>query len=721
MRLAAYVLMNAFCLFAASAAPVEARAGSPTAGAEDRFGWMDAGGPRFTDWVRKQDQTTRHELAMQSGYSTLAAEVTGLSGHGHSHMGILLTRIGDVLFYERRLTDAGPVDLFFKRLPDGPETLLLDPIKASGQAETSIQTYTPSPDGRFVAIALTDHGSEEAVVRVLSVSSRSLLPEIIDRARFAVPEWDPDGTSFYYDRLQQPFPGMTPAKRFEHQTIYRHVIRTNPIADRPVFSIDRDHEEVGSSSFPSVMIPAGSPWAFVTVNSGVSREGAWWVAPVASLSRSVRPHWAHLAGSDEKLVQTPDLSGRPAVIDGHAYFISFKNAPLSRLVEIDLRKPGGHFTPVLPQGDGLLQTMTVARDGIYLAYDRAGSYRIVRYDPRSGQSSPVQVPFDGSLTEATADPRRDGEICTFTGWARPPQTYRIEKALQAIPLTVGEALDYDASPYVSEQIEARAMDGTFVPVSLLHRRDLRRSGTAPALVTGYGAYGGVLDASFMPWTFPFLDRGAVLATVHARGGGEFGEPWHLAGQKRNKPNTWRDFIAGVEALEAAGWTGPGRVTGWGASAGGIMISRAMTERPDLFAGAVMEAPLVDMIQFEQSEGGPSNTTEFGSVNNPDERQDLLEMSGYQHVVDGVRYPATLVIIGMNDHRVPPVTGAKMVARMQAAQVAGGPPIRLWASYDMGHGPGLDQALTNQMHTGILAFTLQAATRSISARVGASAR
>ncbi|NPD70184.1 S9 family peptidase (plasmid) [Lichenicola cladoniae] len=488
-----------------------------------------------------------------------------------------------------------------------------------------------------------------------------------------------------------------------------------------MFSIDHDHDEVGPSSFPLVMIPAGSPWAFIAVNSGVSREGAWWVAPVVSLSRPGGPHWVHLAGTDEKLVQTSDLSGRPAVVDGRAYFISFRNAPLSQLVSIDLRQAGGRFAPVLPQGDGLLQTMTVARDGIYLAYDRAGSYHIVRYDPATGRADPVQVPFDGSQVGATADPRRNGEICVFEGWAKPPQAYQVDRSLRAAPVTIGKPLTYDTSAYMSEQIMARSTDGTLVPMSLVHRRDLRRDGTAPALVTGYGAYGGVLDAYFMPWTFPFLDRGGLLATVHARGGGEFGEPWHLAGWKQNKPNTWRDFIAGVEALEAGGWTGPGRVTGWGASAGGIMISRAITERPELFAGAVMEAPMVDMVRFEQSEGGLSNTTEFGSLADPMERRALLEMSGYQHVVDGVRYPAVLVIIGMNDHRVPPASGAKMVARMQAAQATGGPPIRLWSSDDMGHGPGLNETLTDQMDTDILAFALQAATRPVSEGIGAAAR
>ncbi|NPD70183.1 hypothetical protein HN018_27085 (plasmid) [Lichenicola cladoniae] len=185
---------------------------------------MDAGGRRLADWIQEQNRITRNAMAAQPGYATLAAEVARLSGHGHGLGGIFSTRVGDTLFYERRLTDDGPFVLFSRPLPNGPETLLLNPVRTSGQAGASIQTYTPSPDGRFVAVALTNHGSEEAVLRVLKVSSQSLLPDVIDRARFAVPEWDPDGTSFYYDRLQRPFAGMTAAERFEHQTIYRHVI-----------------------------------------------------------------------------------------------------------------------------------------------------------------------------------------------------------------------------------------------------------------------------------------------------------------------------------------------------------------------------------------------------------------------------------------------------------------------------------------------------------------
>ena len=221
------------------------------------------------------------------------------------------------------------------------------------------------------------------------------------------------------------------------------------------------------------------------------------------------------------------------------------------------------------------------------------------------------------------------------------------------------------SDIVTETVLARAQDGTAIPVSVTHRRGVRRDGSAPALVEGYGAYGISEDPVFHPQIMPFLRDGGVWAVAHVRGGGEFGEAWHLAGKGASKPNTWRDFIASVEALEAAGFTSPQRVVGFGGSAGGITIGRTVTERPDLLAGAVMWAPMVNTLRFETTEGGPGNVAEYGSVSTPDGYAALRAMDSYSHVVDGTRYPAVLITIGLNDHRVPPWMGAEMAARLQA--------------------------------------------------------
>ena len=207
---------------------------------------------------------------------------------------------------------------------------------------------------------------------------------------------------------------------------------------------------------------------------------------------------------------------------------------------------------------------------------------------------------------------------------------------------------------------------------------------------------------------PFLQRGGVWAVAHVRGGGEFGERWHRAGMQATKPNTWHDFIASVEALETAGFTSSRTVTGFGASAGGVMIGRTVTERPDLLAGAVMWAPVVNTLRVETTETGPMNTVEYGSVATPDGYRALRAMDAYSHVVDGAKYPAVLITVGLNDHRVPSWMGAEMAARLQAASRSGKPILLRVDDQGGHHVMGVSKADADAQITDMLAFVLMQA-------------
>ncbi len=228
---------------------------------------------------------------------------------------------------------------------------------------------------------------------------------------------------------------------------------------------------------------------------------------------------------------------------------------------------------------------------------------------------------------------RRGAAFSLESWVRPRDVF-MEDAGRSRSLGLAPPFPMDLSAFTAERIEATAKDGTKIPVDVVYRKGIRRDGSNPALVDAYGAYGEPVDADFRPDILSFLMQGGVIAEAHVRGGGKFGESWHLAGKGANKPNTWRDVIASVEALEQAGFTSPGRIAGMGVSAGGIMIGRTVTERPDLLAAAVMWAPMVNTLRFETTEGGPANTAEFGSLASEQGYRELKEMDAYSHVVDG---------------------------------------------------------------------------------------
>jgi prolyl oligopeptidase len=229
-------------------------------------------------------------------------------------------------------------------------------------------------------------------------------------------------------------------------------------------------------------------------------------------------------------------------------------------------------------------------------------------------------------------------------------------------------------------------DGVKVPLSIVHRRDLALDGSHPTILSGYGAYGFSAHVNFDAINLAWLERGGVLATAHVRGGGAFGKHWHHAGRKLTKPNTWKDFIACAEYLVREKYTSPAKLAGQGGSAGGILIGRAITERPDLFAAARISVGCTDMMRFETTMNGPPNVPEFGSTAKEDEFKALFAMSTLHQIKDGTRYPAVLLTHGINDPRVEPWMSAKATARFQAA-TASGKPVLFRVDYHAGHGIG----------------------------------
>ncbi len=256
---------------------------------------------------------------------------------------------------------------------------------------------------------------------------------------------------------------------------------------------------------------------------------------------------------------------------------------------------------------------------------------------------------------------------------------------------------------------ATARDGTQVPLSVVARKGLPRNGRNPALVSAYGAYQIVSSPHFSPRTLALLERGGVFATAHVRGGGEYGKRWWKGGQKLTKPNTWRDLIDCCEHLIKQRWTSKAALTIQGGSAGGITVGRALTERPDLFAGVISNVGVSNTLRAEFSQNGPPNIDEFGTVKEPDGFTGLRAMDALSHVKDGTRYPAVLLTVGMTDPRVEAWHGGKMAARLQKANRSLNP-VLLRVEFDAGHGLGSTRSQIDDERADEFAFVLWRAGR-----------
>ena len=347
-----------------------------------------------------------------------------------------------------------------------------------------------------------------------------------------------------------------------------------------------------------------------------------------------------------------------------------------------------HAAVVLPQGKAVIKGVAGAQDALYVRQLDGGISRLVRVPYSGGAPEEIALPFLGDVQLYGADPRVPGVFVMMTSWVRAPRIYRYDPDTKQLTDTGLQPLGKydDPDNVISEELKVPGYDGTMIPLSVIRRKDLALNGSNPTLMMGYGAYGITMDPGFNPRLLAWLELGGIYAVAHVRGGGEYGEEWYRAGHKLTKPNTWRDFIACGEYLVKQKYTSPSKLAGIGGSAGGILVGRAITERPDLFAAAISAVGVSDTLRVELSENGPTNIPEFGSVKTQEGFEDLYAMSSYAHVRDGTAYPAVLLTTGMNDPRVTPWETAKMTARLQAA-TSSGKPVLMRVDYEAGHGIG----------------------------------
>jgi prolyl oligopeptidase len=476
----------------------------------------------------------------------------------------------------------------------------------------------------------------------------------------------------------------TPAiEREQKSRAYLHVLGTDPDKDQPVLGYNVSPAlKVESADIPLVMTVPGSPYAFGLVAHGVQNEITLYVAPLADVRDAAAP-W-------RKLCDTEDAVTSFAVHGDDIYLLTHKDASRFKVIRTSISKPNlAGAEVVVSPGEAVIKNLTSARDALYVQLLEGGVGRLLRIPfDGNGRSEQITLPFEGAVSLSSADPRLAGTLLDMTSWTKAPRIYTYDpdtKRVADTKLQPAGPFD-DPSDIESEEVKAKAADGTMIPLSIIHKRGLKRDGSNPTLLQGYGSYGFTFDPSFDPKLLAWLERGGVAAVAHVRGGGEYGEDWHKAGMKLTKPNTWRDFIACGEYLIANGYTSSARLGGMGVSAGGITIGRALTERPDLFAAAIDAVGMSDALRIELSPNGPPNIPEFGSVKSRDGFKGLHAMSAYHHVKAGTRYPAVMLTTGMNDPRVASWEPAKMAARLQAA-TASGRPVLLRVEYKGGHGIG----------------------------------
>ena len=671
----------------------------------------DFDNPEVQAWVRGQAEHAQRTLHSIPGRAALLERVRELDTGAPFRTWVIRRWPNGDLHYKKRLASENLDKLYFRDAATGAEQLLIDPERIAPPppdgGHYALSFCVPSPDRRYVAYGVAESGSEQDVLRVLDRTTGQDLPETIDRmeADYTHPSWLPDSSGFVYSRRQLLPPDAPATERYKRSRALLHRLGTDPETDAVVFSTDVPGSAavpMTEADFPSIVLTDGSPWAIGKIKHGDTSELTLYVTPVSALGNP-EARW-------RKICDVQDEVSDFAVRGDAVYLVSAAGAPRRRILRAALKDPTAAApVVVVPQQDAVvIESISAAKDALYVELLDAGMNRVGRL-PFEVDAALERLPLPEQMSSASpfgARPDTDGVFLYAESWTRGGRTYAYDPATKKLTDTgLSPPGKFDAPQGLeSHEVLVTSHDGVKVPLSIVHRSALKLDGSNPTLVVGYGSYGISIGAGFDPTDLAWFERGGVMAVAHVRGGGELGKEWHHAGRMATKPNTWRDFIACCEYLIDKGYTSPKRLAAQGGSAGGILVGRAITERPDLFAAGIINVGCTDLLRAETTTNGVPNIQEFGSVVTRPGFKALLAMSPYHHIKDGTKYPAVLLTHGLNDPRVDAWMSAKMTARLQAA-TASKKPVFFRVDYQAGHGIGSTRAQRQEETADTWAFLM----------------
>jgi prolyl oligopeptidase len=594
----------------------------------DPYRWLENGDdPSVQKWSDEQNAFTRATLDALPDRARIRARVTELLSSPSADHFALEQKAGRLFSLEQR-PPRQQAFLVVMKSPDGvaDERVVVDPNLLDPSGKTCIDFFVASPDGKKVAVSLSAGGSEDGTVHVYDVDTGKETGDVIARVNGGTAggsvAWSGDGKHLYYTRY--PHVGeRSPEDLSFYQQIFVHDLGTPSERDR--YSLGKD--------FPRV----------AEIELEASPDGKLILARVANGDGGDFEHFLlGASGQWQRVAQLRDkIINAHFGLDGNLYLLSRFEAPRGKLLRVSPRRPAlDQAVVVVPESDAVIQRFLATRSRLYLLDLVGGPSQIRAFDARGKALGNVPILPVSAVNDLEA---LGGDDFVFRNesYLEPPAFYRYDgKTRHTSKTALFQTSPADFSDAEVTLDKCRSKDGTEVPLALVSRKGQARDGTSPTKLTGYGGYSHSSTPRFRAINRIWLDQGGVLATANIRGGGEFGEAWHLAGNLTNKQNVFDDFAACMARLVEARITKPNRLAITGGSNGGLLMGAEIVQHPDAFRAVVSFVGIYDMLRVETTPNGSFNITEFGSVKDPEQFRALYAYSPYHHVQDGTAYPAT---------------------------------------------------------------------------------
>jgi len=641
---------------------------------EDSYQWLENDeDPQVKAWSGAENQRTRQYLDKLPDRAAIERQLTEWYAKTSPSYFSLISRPGTLFAMKFQPPKQQPLLVTLTSADDlKSEKVVLDPNVLDAKGTTAIDWFVPSLDGKHVAISLSKGGSEDGTLHFYETATGKALPDTIAHVQYPTAggsaAWNNDGTGIYYTRF--PRTGERPEADLNfYQQIYFHKLSTADTDD--TYSIGKD--------FPRI--------AEIVLQA--SRDGRYILATVANGDGGDFAHY--LLGPNGTWKQITQFSDQIKAArlgrDNALYLLSRAGAPRGKILRLSLGTPElKNAVEIVPAGEAVIEQIVPTANALYVGDLLGGPSQIRRFGLDGKGETMIPIPMISAVQEMVALEDnsllfRDVSYTQPSAWFHCAQgkTEPVETALRT------------TSPVSFADIEvtrefAISNDGTKIPLNIIFRKGMKRDGQNPTLLYSYGGYGISMSPNFDFTRRLWFDRGGVYVVANIRGGGEFGEEWHKAGNLTRKQTVFDDFAAAAEYLIKAKYTRPEKLAIQGGSNGGLLMGAMITQHPDLVWAVVSAVGIYDMLRVELAPNGAFNVTEFGTVKNPEQFKALYAYSPYHHVVDGTKYPSILMMTGANDGRVAPYHSRKMTARLEEANKSDNP-ILLRTSSSAGHGIG----------------------------------
>ncbi|WP_414620298.1 prolyl oligopeptidase family serine peptidase [Calothrix sp. CCY 0018] len=616
-------------------------------------------------WVESQNKVTNAYLNTLPGRDIFKNRLKQL--YNYERFSIPVKK-GGQYFYLHNSGLQNQQALYVRDSVDSAGRVLIDPNSWAKDGATALAEWSASNDGKRVAYAVQDGGTDWRTIRVLDVNTGKVLDDEVKWARFTSIAWAKDGSGFFYARYPEPKQGETFQASVTNHAVYFHALNTPQAQDRLVYATPDQPNMLHTLSITEdgrYLAIASTPISATNTLTVVDLQSADW--------------------KPRKLVDNLDHQWSVVGNVGTKFFLmTSQDAPRFKVVTMDIAAADPVITDVVPEQDSVLLNASLVAGRLLISYLADVKTEIRRYTLDGKADGVVKLPGIGTAIGFEGDQDDQETFFVFTSFNTPGVIYRYDVASNTARVWAQPKVAIDLNRIAVEQRFYRSKDGTRIPMFIVRRKDV--TSPAPTMLYAYGGFGIPILPAFSPDCLGWVEQGGVFAIANIRGGSEYGKAWHEAGRRQNKQNVFDDFIAAGEYLKAQGVTTQDGLAIQGESNGGLLIGAVVNQRPDLFAAALPGVGVMDMLRFDQFTGGKLWVDEFGSPAQEADFRNLLSYSPYHNIQSGKTYPAILATTADTDDRVVPGHTFKYVAALQAAEI-GDKPHLARIETRAGHGAG----------------------------------